>query len=190
MTMNLLSRNKRVRTSGSTTVEFVLVGIPLMFTLITTFEMARGMWMYETVAHAVREGARYAAVHGSDCSASPNSCSINLGTTNGTQLGIAKVIQNAAIGVDATLFTVTISTESPSSSTAVNTSNATVLSPTLLASATSFSTWSGSVPGNDVVVGGVYTFRTALVMFWPGARGGFGIPTITIGAQSRERIGF
>jgi Flp pilus assembly protein TadG len=188
--MNPSIRRKRSR-RGNTTVEFTLVGIPLMFVLITTFEMARGMWMYETVAHAVREGARYAAVHGADCTTSPNSCSINIGTTSGTQLGIAQVIQNAAVGVDATLFKVTISTAASSSGTVVNSTGSTVLS-TLLASNTAFSAWSGAASGNDVVVSGVYTFPSALAMFWPGAAGGggFNIPSITIGAQSREGIGF
>ena len=60
------TRAQRNLEKGSSMVEFALVGIPLIFILISIFEISRGMWMYETVAHAVREGARYAAVHGQD----------------------------------------------------------------------------------------------------------------------------
>ena len=42
--------------TGSTLIEFTLVGIPLIFVLISTFEMARGMWNYQTLAYAVRAG--------------------------------------------------------------------------------------------------------------------------------------
>src|SRR5215831_11346653 len=38
---------------GATTVEMTLVGIPLMFVLVSIFEMSRGMWVYHTVANAV-----------------------------------------------------------------------------------------------------------------------------------------
>ena len=45
---------------GSTLLEFTLVGIPVIFVLISTIEMARGMWMYHTLCHAVKEAARFA----------------------------------------------------------------------------------------------------------------------------------
>ena len=62
---------------GAVTIEMTLVGIPLMFMLISVFEISRGMWMYHTTAHAVKQGVRYAIVHGADCVNSkdnPNSC--------------------------------------------------------------------------------------------------------------------
>ena len=54
-------------------LEFVLVGIPLIFVILSIFEIARGMWTYQTLAFAVREGTRYAIMHGKGC-ASPNTC--------------------------------------------------------------------------------------------------------------------
>jgi Flp pilus assembly protein TadG len=58
---------------GSTALEFALVGIPLLFILFSLFEAARGMWTYQMMAYAVREGTRYAAMHGKGW-ASPNTC--------------------------------------------------------------------------------------------------------------------
>ena len=40
----------RNRLRGSATIEMALVGIPIIFTLSSRFEMARGMWIYHTLA--------------------------------------------------------------------------------------------------------------------------------------------
>src|SRR5207247_600058 len=53
---------------------FTLVGIPLLFILISTFELSRAMWLYHSVDYAVNEGARYAVVHGQGCTTNGNSC--------------------------------------------------------------------------------------------------------------------
>lgn len=57
-------KKNRIRRQGSATLEFTLVGIPLIFVLISIFEMARGAWTYHSLAHAVKEGTRFAIVHG------------------------------------------------------------------------------------------------------------------------------
>ena len=67
------------RTRGSSMIEFLLVGIPLIFLLISTFEVARGMWSYHTLAYGVKEGTRYASVHGQTCGTSPNTCTVTVG---------------------------------------------------------------------------------------------------------------
>ena len=78
---------------GATTIEMTLVGIPLIFMLISTFEISRGMWMYNTAATAVREGLRFASVHGSNCvndpPAVPNQCDV-------TANDVVKVIRAGA----------------------------------------------------------------------------------------------
>ncbi|MCU1339143.1 MAG: TadE family protein [Bryobacterales bacterium] len=78
---------------GATTIEMTLVGIPLIFMLISTFEISRGMWMYNTAATAVREGVRFATVHGVNCvrlaPGVPNSCEV-------TANDIVKVIRAGA----------------------------------------------------------------------------------------------
>src|SRR5579864_8111966 len=77
---------------GKATIEFTLVGIPLVFVLISTVEMARGMWIYHTLAHAVREGTRFTIVQGADCKLAANKCTVKVAD-------IAGVIQNAAVGL-------------------------------------------------------------------------------------------
>lgn len=58
---------KRVRgEEGSTLVEFAFVSMLLMVQLVGVMEVGRAVWMYGTLAHATREGARYAIVRGSE----------------------------------------------------------------------------------------------------------------------------
>lgn len=51
---------------GSELVEFALVAILLLVQLFGIMEFGRAIWMYGTLAHAAREGARYAIVRGSE----------------------------------------------------------------------------------------------------------------------------
>lgn len=50
-------------------VEFSLVFIIFLMLMVGLFELGRAVWIYETVAHAARQGARYAMVNGSGGSA-------------------------------------------------------------------------------------------------------------------------
>src|SRR6266849_3318008 len=83
---------KKHRGLGSATLEMTLVGIPMIFVLISIIEVSRGMWIYHTLSYAVREGTRYTIVHGVNCKTSPNNCAVTVGQ-------IATVIQNAAVGL-------------------------------------------------------------------------------------------
>jgi len=74
-------------------IEFTLVGIPMIFLLISIFEISRAMWNYHTLAFAIREGTRYAAVHGSGCSADPRAT-----PCQATVAQVAQRIQDAGIG--------------------------------------------------------------------------------------------
>jgi len=58
-------------------VEFTLVGIPVVFALISIFELSLGMWQYHTLAHAIREGTRFAIVHGKGCDSA--NCRVTVG---------------------------------------------------------------------------------------------------------------
>jgi Flp pilus assembly protein TadG len=68
----------RKRERGSTLLEFVLVGIPLVFLLISTVEISRGMWHYHTLAHAVRRATRFAMVKGQGCTVGANTCVVTI----------------------------------------------------------------------------------------------------------------
>ena len=104
-------RNQRKRL-GQTLVEFTFVGIPIIFILISIFEVSRGMWIYHTLAYAAKVGARYASVHGINCIGNtvntslqnPNNCAVNLGPASAPSAGaapsIAYMIRQAAVGLD------------------------------------------------------------------------------------------
>src|SRR5579885_1850954 len=79
---------------GSTVIDMTLVGIPIIFTLISVVEISRGMWMYHTLAYAAKNGVRLAIVHGRNCingADNPNNCPKSISD-------IATLIQQSAIG--------------------------------------------------------------------------------------------
>jgi len=166
---------------GNSLVEFTLVGIPVIFLLISIFEMSRGMWMYHTLAHAVREGVRFTVVRGNDCNLPPNNCAATIGA-------IATRIRDAAVGLPpADLINVTF--RSPTR---------TITCATLAACLSSGTYWPASAPGAAADSGGQpvtgwveisaqYRFRSMIAMFWPGASPvTFG--TVTLPASSRQTI--
>jgi len=166
---------KTTRRKGSTLVEFTLVGIPFIFILISTFEMARGMWNYQTLAYAVRAGSRYAAMHGKGCTAGTNTCGI-------TVASVANAISTAATGLPAANFNVVLS-----SATAASVNCAPLSS--CSSNATAWPPAADNAPGSDIRVSATYTFNSALAMLWPGAgRVSFG--TFTFVAYSRQAIQF
>lgn len=157
--------------AGNTIVEFTLIGIPLIFVLISTFEMARGMWIYHTMAYAMKEATRFAAVKGQNCSVPPNACSTTVDR-------IAQEISASALGLIPGELNVTLS--SP---------NATITCNPLSSCAGNATVWPTDAPGADVQVTGIYPFRSALSMLWPGSPGVvFG--TVQFSAYSKEKIHF
>ncbi len=51
---------------GVEVIEFAIVSILLLILLFGVMEFGRAIWIYGTVAHTAREGARYAIVRGSE----------------------------------------------------------------------------------------------------------------------------
>ena len=171
----MIAKSGRER-KGSAMLEFVLAGIPIIFVLISTFEISRGMWMYQTIAYAVREGVRYAAVHGKGCATAPNACQVTIGQ-------ITSVIRAAGAGLPTSTTTVTFTpaSGSVSSDTMVN----------QLASATVWPPSGANSPGSDVSIKVIYPFRTFLGVFWVGAGqplNGSGV--FNLGASSTQPIQF
>lgn len=136
-------------------LEFTLVGIAMIFVLISLFEISRGLWAYHTLAYAIREGTRYAAMHGTDC-ATPNTCQVTIGQ-------IVTVIQNAGGGFDPGNTTLTFTPLNSAATTGTLTnlsSNNTVFPP------------SGSNGlGQQVSIKADYGFRTILAILWVGDGG-------------------
>ena len=174
----MMRRGPRER-GGSTLIEFTLVGIPMIFVLISTFEMARGMWTYHTIAYAVKEGTRYASVHGVNCYLGSNSCGVTI--TN-----VATVMKTAGVGLLPTDLTVTFTSSAGSSETH-----------TLQYWIESGSgSWPPTSPsgtnsvGQPVTITAKYPFRSALAMFWPGAQAHHGAGLFYLPASSTDLIQF
>ena len=148
--------NRKRHQKGNTALEFVLVGIPMIFIFLSIVEISRGMWIYHTLAYAVREGVRYASVHGVGC-ASPNTCQVTIGN-------ITNVIQSAGVGLDPSAVTLTFTSANGSAST-----------DTMTNQASSTTTWppaGSNVAGQNVQISAKYPFRTFLAVFWTGAGSG------------------
>lgn len=160
---------------GATTLEWVFVGIPIMFVLISVIEISRGMWYYHTLAYAVKEGVRYASVHGVDCNGFNQSGAINNNCTttvqgqtfnSGTIAAVAQVIQSAGIGLDLDNTQLTfISGGNPEQLSNGLTSDS--LSDCL----TNGTQWPapGDV-GTPIEIDITTPFNSALAMFWPGSQ--------------------
>jgi hypothetical protein len=169
--MRRLFREER----GSAIVEMTLVGIPMIFVLISIFEMARGMWAYDTLAYAVRETSRYAIVHGQNCSVSPNSCTITVGN-------LASRLLNAGVGLPSDQLNATF--HSLSDNVTCNPLS------TCLGNNAVFPSSGGNGVGNPITVSATYRFASAISMFWPGAGRPIVFSPVNLPASSTDYIQF
>jgi Flp pilus assembly protein TadG len=153
----MIPENKNYE-KGSTMVEFSLVGIPMIFVMISAVQMALGMWQYETLAYAVKTGAQTVASKGSGCTTNGNSC----GTTVGA---IATAISNAAIGIPASQLNITLTTAS-GATTSCNPVN------TCFSSSTAWPPTSNSdnQPGKSITVSGSFLLNAPAAMYYPGSK--------------------
>lgn len=196
----------RQRQRGATTIEMTMVGIPLIFILISIFEISRGMWMYNTASTAVREGLRFASVHGLNCvhnpPSVPNSCDvkandivavIRMGIGNGildsqgnsrdygpTGAGGAGLVKETTI---VTFTSKTVTFNCP-------------LDGTSGGEARCSQTWPPTTPVGENLVKNTISisiktpFRSALAMFWPGAGRGIQFATTNLWASSSDTVQF
>ena len=156
-------------------LEFTLIGVPLIFVLLSTFEMARGMWIYHTLAYAIKEGTRFASVHGKNCATAPNSCTVTVSQ-------VARKIQDNGAGLMADSLNLTLTTSCGST---------TCLLRDCLADETVWPPAPGNAPGMDVSISAVYPFRSFICMFWPGAGGAVHFADVyNFPASSQEKMQF
>jgi hypothetical protein len=182
---------------GSTLVEMAFVGIPMIFLIISLFEISRGMWIYTTLSYAARESTRYISMHGQNCQLQ------NCGVTP-AQLGT--YIENVAAGLDPTKVTVTFTSLSDYFVCPLNTlQNGTCVTPggggtggfgfvgwwdwlaqfqcTVLgencgnvtstaqcASATYIPTCGGNGVGAPITIQLTFPFNSSIAMFFPGSK--------------------
>jgi Flp pilus assembly protein TadG len=168
---------RRTSERGSAMVEFALAGVASVVLLISTFQLAIGMWNYHTLAYAVHEITRYIAVRGTGCTQPGNTCSVTVGT-------IAQRIAAVGIGLPSNKVNVTLTTQSGAITPCapLNTcfSNVTVWPP---------ATNSDNQVGTRITVSAKYQFQGALLFFWPGqAAQSYG--AVWLPASSTQQIVF
>ena len=185
--------NRPLHRRGNSMVEFTLLGIPLMFVLISIFEVARGMWVYHTLAYAMKEATRFAIVKGADCVSLGNSCGVTVGQ-------IVGVIQDRGVGLEPGDLNVTILSVRNGISCAPLSScaDSTITCAPLSACTGNTTPWPtltsppdpASYRGNDIIITATYPFRTAFSLFWPGSGPQASLGTFLLGGSSRETIQF
>ena len=84
---------------GSTIVEFSLAFTAFIMLLMGMMEFGRVIWTFSTLSHAVSQGARYAAVHGSG-----NPVMVN--GNDDTATAIADLVKANSIGLDSSQVSV------------------------------------------------------------------------------------
>ena len=182
----------RSRRRGNAMIEFTLVGIPMIFVLISVFELARGMWLYHTAAYAFREGVRFAIVRGNNCGLYPNNCTVTIQE-------IAGKIRDAAVGlIPSDLQNINFTAYDDNGNVVGTPKHCDTLQDCLTGSVSS-DYWPANAPGAGEVVGayqyfnrieisGEFPFRSAVAMFWPGKTRASQFPTFFFPASSREAI--
>jgi Flp pilus assembly protein TadG len=150
------------RSVGNATIEFTLVGIPLVFVLISTMEMARGMWIYHTLAHAIKEATRYAAARGENT------------LTPASYQSVCRVIVEAGTGL-------------LPSAIKMNAADCLVNTARWPQGYNVTDGWPPTInpvpvdnqPGQTITISGFYPFVSAIAMFWPGAGAGSSFQPLT-----------
>ncbi len=154
---------------GSVLVEFVLAGIPILFTIVSVVEISRCMWTYNTLEHAVTEATRMAVVHGADCVAFGNSCSIRVHD-------IAQRIADSSQGLSPDRMTVTLTGGGAGGSLSSYLGN--------------YSDWPAYPAGTTIAITAVYPFDSPMAIFFPGLGAPTSWVTINLTASSREPVQF
>jgi hypothetical protein len=184
------------RCHGQTIVEFAFVGIPLIFVLISVFEMARGMWLYQTLAYSAKAAVRYASVHGFNCTQNTNACTVNVGpvsntpsdclyavTPPATRPTIATVVWCTGVGLDPATTTLILTDGTGiQTSCVLNACGATTWPPTA-------NNNKANQVGQTISIQVTTTFKSMIAMFWPGSKPiAFGQATLP--ASSTDTIKF
>jgi hypothetical protein len=159
-------KNRTGRRAGQAIVEFTFVGIPMIFVLISVFEISRGMWNYHTLAYSAKSGVRFAIVHGQNC------LPPQVNTCSKTVADIAQVIQDAGVGLDLNETEVTFSTLDNSGGV-----SGTPIVCSLRGSAGGCQSIGTVWPPNDtsnekgklISIKVKTVFRSAIAMLWPGS---------------------
>jgi hypothetical protein len=168
---------RRKGESGNVALEFTLVGIPILFVLISVINISYTMMTMHTMQEGVEQAARFVIGRGSGCAANSNTCTTTLGV-------ISDAMRLFNAGVDPGKLQVTLKTAS----------GATTSCNPLISCHGNSTMWppasnSDNDPGKDIIITADYPCVTVIAMFWPGA-GVNNFGQMTLHAYSRQRMTF
>jgi len=152
-------------------LEFVVMGIPFLYIIVSLWWMCMGMFQYHTVAEAVQYTAREASVHGAGCVG--KTCATTVEST-------AQLLAARAIGIPDSALDVTF------------TSSASTVTCNPLSTCYSNSAKWPSLAGNtalttEITVAATFQFTPAISLWVPGG-GKVTFPAVTLGANSEQPI--
>lgn len=159
---------------GSSLIEFIFLGIPVIFITLSIIEASLAMWQFHSLAYTVDTATRYAVVHGRGCTQNGNACSITVGK-------VATVLSSQAPALETSKLSVTLYTHSTTTTCAPIT--------TCLSDATQFPSAIDNGLNLDIKIVATYPILNPFPMFWPGTAGTPG-SAFTLSATSRQRILF
>ena len=158
---------------GNTLIEFTLLGIPMIFIMVSVVSVSIDMWQFLDLPYCVEETARYVTTHGQGCSQNGSNCLITVGN-------VAAFFESQTAALDPSQVNVTLT--DGSGSTNCNPVSA------CGASSAQFPNAGYNSPGSDVKVQATYVLKNPIAMFWPPDKDGS--HDFTVGATSRQRIMF
>jgi Flp pilus assembly protein TadG len=163
---------------GSVMVEFALCAIPLLFVVISLFWMSMGMWEYHTLAEAVNETARYAALHGADC----------VGQTCATTVEqIANTLAGRASGIPSGQLNVTLTSADPNGTYTCNPLSSCQSNSSAWPTLPGNTAVTHSTTGTDISISATYRFSSPISM-WAAKSGNVQFGTVTLGANSTQPV--
>jgi len=165
---------RRIARRGQSLLEFTLSAVPVIFLLLSIVEMSRAMWVYVTLAHAIKEGTRFSVVHGADCVQAKPDCQITVNQ-------VAARIITAGMGLDSRKMNVVLQTAGATQTCAPVSS--------CLDVATAWPPSPDNSVGLPITISGTYPFSTAMAMFIPQS-GSIKFGAMSFGATSQQEIAF
>lgn len=160
--------------AGHAVIEFVMTGIPMIFAVISIVEMSRGVWVYDTLAHAVETTTRDMAVRGFDCANYVSGCQQTIG-------GYSQLFSKWATGLDPAQVVVVFQTANHS--TTCNPLNS------CFSNATAWPPAGDNARNLDIWVSASMPFNSAISMLFFGSAP-VAFSRFTLSAKSHQQILF
>jgi hypothetical protein len=129
------------------------------------------MWTYETLSYSVTEATRLAIVHGENCGAAPNSCTI-------TVAAIAQRIAASSQGLQPDQMTVGLASSGGGATVSCNPLSS------CLANTAVWPVSPGNTRSSELTVSAIYPFQSTIATLFPG------FLAVNLTASSQEQVQF